>query len=212
MPYNRFFRFLEDKSHLINKLNMSLDQKIEVEEFFKRHPNYENKIDWNRRDLTYGDFEPLLELEGNTKSSQKKYGLSGKAQIEDLVEGKDYEIVKVADRLSFGKPAFILYKVLTFKASEVLAKPTTPPKGVTGHWCIAGKNYSPGTRDQHWEDYTEKGIEFYFYFTPFTKYAFSVSPEQHGKSLKQRSSFNGIEPKVISKASPSMTLAPVLLI
>ena len=186
MPYKGFFRFLEDKSHLINKLNMSLDQKIEVEEFFKAHPNYENKIDWNNRKLTYEDFKPILELEGKSKNSQKKYGLSGKAQIEDLEEGKDYQIVKVSDSSVNGVPDFILYKVLTFKGSEVLAKPSTPPEGVTGKWCIAGRNYSPGTRDQHWNDYTEQGIEFYFYFTPDTKYAFSVSPEQRGKSLRQR--------------------------
>ena len=186
MPYNNFFRFLEDKSHLINKLNMSLDQRIEVEEFFKAHPNYENKIDWNRKDLTYEDFKPILELEGKSRNSIKKYGLSGKAEIEDLVEGKDYEVVKVSNKIVHGAPESILYKVLTFKGSEVLAKPSTPPIGITGHWCIAGRNYSPGTGSKHWDEYTDQGYQFYFYFTQDAKYALSVSPERYNRNLRGR--------------------------
>ena len=97
-----------------------------------------------------------------------------------MIEGKDYQIVKVSDSSVNGVPDFILYKVLTFKGSEVLAKPTTPPKGVTGHWCIAGKNYSPGTRDDHWKRYTDEGRgDFFFIFTPKTKYAL-YRPEDAG--------------------------------
>ena len=154
-----FRRFFEDKDRLIDRLDLTDEQKSEVKAFFKAHPNYENKIDWNRKDLTWKDFEKVLALEGQSNSSKKKYGLSGKAQIEDLVEGKDYEIVQQTED-------YTIYYLLTFKGSEVLAKPTTPPEGITGHWCIAGRNYSPGTRDGHWNDYTEEGqTDFFFIFT-----------------------------------------------
>lgn len=166
-----FFRLFENKDRLIDKLDLTDEQKAELKDFFQKHPNYENKIDWNRKDLTYNDFEELLKLEGNTKSSQKKYGLSGKAQIEDLVEGKDYEVL-------VDKPNLTVYYPRNFKASEVLAKPTTAPEGITGKWCIAGKNYSPGTQDQHWKRYTqERHIDFFFVFMEHRKYAVARYPQ-----------------------------------
>lgn len=148
----------EDKARFIDRLNITDEQKEELKAFFKKHPNFEGKIDWNNKNLTYEDFSELLSMEGNTKSSQKKYGLSGQAQIEDLKVGEDYEVLLDTDK-------YVVYYPLTFKASEVLAKPTTPPEGVTGKWCIAGRNYSPGTQDQHWKDYTKNNIDFFFIFT-----------------------------------------------
>lgn len=168
-----FRHFFEDKNRLIDRLNLTDEQKTEIKDFFKSHPNYENKIDWNRKDLAYSDFEEVLKLEGNSKSSQKKYGLSGKAQIGDLVEGTDYDIIHE-------EPNFCIYYPLTFKGSETLAKPSTPPEGVTGKWCIAGKNYSPGTRDQHWNSYTrERHIDFFFIFMEHKKYAVARYKDNH---------------------------------
>ena len=40
-----FRRFFEDKDRLIDKLDLTDDQKSELKAFFKKHPNYENKID-----------------------------------------------------------------------------------------------------------------------------------------------------------------------
>lgn len=170
-------RFTEDKARFIDRLDITDEQKEELKVFFKKHPNFEGKIDWNRKDLSYDDFKELLATEGNTKSSQRKYGLSGQAQIEDLVIGKDYEIVyKVPEE------GLVVYYPLNFKASEVLAKPSTPPEGVTGKWCICGRNYSPGTRDQHWKDYTRRGIDFFFWFIENeyikTKYAVARYPDK----------------------------------
>lgn len=162
---------LESKDHIIDRLDLTDGQKEELKSFFKAHPNYESKIDWNNKALTYGDFKSVLDLEGKSRNSIKKYGLSGKAQIEDLVEGKDYEIVKQ-------EPAYTLYYVKTFKGSEVLARPTTPPEGITGKWCIAGRNYSPGTDDHHWTRYNREGYGFFFVFTPKSKYALSCKTNQ----------------------------------
>lgn len=166
----RRYRLLEDKTRFINNLNLTDDQKTKLKTFFKNHPNYENKIDWNNKNLTFDDFSELLSLEGNTKSSKKKYGLSGKAQIEDLVIDKDYKIIDQGEH-------YTIYYPLTFKASEVLAKPSTPPLNVTGRWCISGRNYSPGTRDQHWIDYTNEGVDFFFVFLQRTKWAIARYPD-----------------------------------
>lgn len=165
----RRYRLQEDKTHLINKLNLTDEQKNTLIAFFKNHPNYESKVDWNNKNLKFEDFSELLALEGNTKSSKKKYGLSGKAQIEDLVLDKDYKVLAQTED-------YIIYYPLNFKASEVLAKPTTPPEGVTGKWCISGKNYSPGTQDQHWNSYTTRGIDFFFVFLKTTKWAVARYP------------------------------------
>lgn len=166
----------ENKDHLIDRLNLTDEQKAQLKAFFKGHPNYESKIDWNNKNLKFEDFSELLSLEGNTKSSKKKYGLSGKAQIEDLVMDKDYKVLAQTDD-------YTVYYPMTFKASEVLAKPTTPPEGVTGKWCISGKNYSPGTQDQHWDSYTSKGFDFFFIFLNHTKWAVSRYPSNEGFSI-----------------------------
>lgn len=171
MDYKDFFHLFENKDRFIDKLDLTDEQKEELKAFFKKHPTYEGKVDWNKKDLKWEDFEELLKTEGQTKNQIKKYGKSGKAQIEDLVEGKDYEVL-------VDKPNLTVYYPMNFKASEVLAKPTTPPEGVTGRWCIAGKNYSPGTQDQHWKRYTqERHIDFFFVFMEHRKYAIARYPE-----------------------------------
>ena len=172
MLYRDFFRFFEAKDHLINKLDLTPEQKEQLIQFFKKHPNYEGKIDWNRKDLKWDDFQELLSLEGTSRNSIKKYGKSGKAQIEDLEEGRDYNILYEDDDIT-------CYEVLTFKGSEVLAKPSTAPEGVTGGWCIAGRNYSPGTGDQHWKRYTSEGKRFVFLFTRKEKWALCLSEQKN---------------------------------
>ena len=169
-------KFLEDKNRLIDKLDLTSEQKEELKAFFKKHPNYEAKIDWNNKSLKYEDFKDILALEGASENSKKKYGLSGKAQIEDLVEGIDYDIIAQSEISKGNGEDYTVYHVKTFKGSEVLAKPSTPPEGVTGHWCIAGRNYSPGTRDQHWEKYKNEKVEFFFIFTDQTKFALAAVP------------------------------------
>ena len=170
-----FRRFFENKDRFIDKLDLTDDQKGELKAFFKDHPNYESKIDWNKKDLVYEDFKPVLALEGKSRNSIKKYGISGKAKIADLEEGTDFDIIKQTS-------SYTLYFVKTFKGSEVLAKPSTPPEGVTGKWCIAGRNYSPGTGDSHWRSYTSAGYWFFFIFTPRAKYALSFSVKNFDES------------------------------
>ena len=155
----------ENKNHLIDKLNLTPNQKEELKGFFAKHSSYESKVDWNNKSLSYKDFESLLALDGKSKTQAKKYGLVG------LVEDKDY--------VDFGE-AFIeefgychLYQPLSYKGSVVLASNKVPPaKGNGAKWCISYQK-----TDEYWRDYTKKGIKFLFVFTGGTKYALTIYPE-----------------------------------
>lgn len=135
-------RLFEKKDHLINRLNLTPEQKEKLIAFFNKYPNYENKIDWNRRDLTWEDFQDLLAMEGKSNSSARKNGVAG------LIEGVDYKIVlEDSDR--------VIYKVLTHRASRTLASDKVGTSTV-GKWCISMNE------DNYWRDYTNRGREFYF--------------------------------------------------
>ncbi len=155
----------ENKNHLIDRLNLTPNQKEELKGFFAKHPGYESKIDWNNKSLSYKDFEPILALDGKSKTQAKKYGLVG------LVKDKDY--------VDFGE-AFIeefgychLYQPLSYKGSVTLASNKVPPVRDNGaKWCIAYQK-----TDEYWYNYTKKGIKFLFAFTKYTKYALTIYPK-----------------------------------
>ena len=159
------YRLLENKNHLIDRLDLTSLQKEEIKAFFLKHPSYENKIDWNNKSLQYKDFESLLALDGKSKTQAKKYGLVG------LVEDKDY--------IDFGETVLPklnhchLYQPLSYKGSVVLASNRVPPKRGNGaKWCISMQK-----NDSYWKSYTRKGIKFLFAFTNGTKYALTIYPE-----------------------------------
>ena len=161
---NFLTRFEENKDHLIDRLNIEEEQKEILKAFFKRYPNYESKIDWNRKDLIFKDFEELLANEGRSKSRAKKYGLEG------LKLDEDYKIV-------FKREDLVIYYPLTFLASKTLANPKVAPLGVTGKWCISGGNYSPGNDSKYWDQYRKQGVDFFFIFTPTEKFAIARSSQ-----------------------------------
>lgn len=141
---NSLISFLEAKDSLIKKLNLTDEHKEELINFFKKHPNYENKIDWNRKDLSWNDFEALLKLEGKSKSQAKKKGIEG------LVEDKDY-------RLLYQDGVCAIYYPLTHLGSKVLASDKTGPK-VEGKWCISMNDPT------YWNKYTGRSPYYDFFF------------------------------------------------
>lgn len=145
-----FFRFLENKDRLIDKLDLTDEQKSELKDFFKKHPSYESKIDWNKRDLTWKDFSGLFDLE-YSKSKAKKKGIEG------LKEGMDYLLLAQND-------LYTVYYPLDHKASQTLASTKVAPY-TEGKWCISENS------SQWWDNYVNRGIDFFFYFTKTAKYA-----------------------------------------
>lgn len=172
--YTEFFHFRENKDRLIDKLELTDEQKDKLKAFFKKYPTSEAKIDWNRKDLKWKDFEPLLAIEGKSKSQAKKYGISG------LKEGIDYKIIWEGSIEAEPYPTSIdqnpeikvtIYYPLTFLGSQTLANPKVEPEGITGKWCIAGGNYGPNNDDKYFKNYVEEGWDFFFIFTDNAKFA-----------------------------------------
>lgn len=155
----------ENKNHLIDRLNLTAEQKEEIKAFFTKHPSYENKIDWNNKSLSYKDFESLLALDGKSKTQAKKNGLAG------LVEGKDYVDLREVYIEELGKCHF--YQPLTYLGSKTLASNAVAPvRGNGAQWCIAYQKDS-----QYWRLYTNRGVKFLFVFTEDTKYALTIYPK-----------------------------------
>ena len=155
----------ENKNHLIDKLNLTPNQKEELKGFFAKHPGYESKIDWNNKSLSYKDFEPLLALDGKSKTQAKKYGLAG------LVEDKDYFDFGETNIPELGDCH--IYQPLSYLGSKTLASNKVPPVRDNGaKWCISYQK-----ANEYWRDYTKKGIKFLFVFTRYTKYALTIYPK-----------------------------------
>lgn len=155
---------LENKNHLIDRLDLTTTQKEEIKAFFAKHPTYESKIDWNDKNLSYEDFKPILALDGKSKTQAKHKGIEG------LVEGVDYKFIEEGTAINLGK--YRIYQPLTYLGSCVLASNKVPPvKGNGARWCISYQKTS-----LYWDDYTKQGVEFLFVCTKDTKYAVVLYP------------------------------------
>ena len=176
------FSLRENKNYLIDRLNITPEQKDQLKAFFLKHPSYESKIDWNNKSLSYKDFESLLILDGKSKTQAKKYGLAG------LVEGKDYVDLGKTIIPELGGKCH-LYQPLTYFGSKILASNAVAPiKGNGAKWCIAYQK-----TNEYWCNYTDRGIKFLFVFTEDTKYALTIYP----KSLRSKKEVYTFEDKNI---------------
>ena len=139
-----FRKLLENKDRLIDRLDLPEEKKQTLKDFFNRHPNYESKIDWNRKDLSWSDFEDLLATEGKSASQAKKNGIEG------LTEGVDYNII-------YQNSEGILYEVLTHLASKTLASSKVGFSHQTAKWCISMN------QPTYWKQYKGNGYQFFFW-------------------------------------------------
>lgn len=120
MKYFEFFKLLEKKDHLIKKLSSLTDkQKAEAIDFFTKHPNYENEINWNKKDLEWEDFEEVIYKERVSKS-----------QLKNFIKKDKHFLILHSDENC------ILFQPLTWLGSRYLASKDVAP-GVTGAWCIS---------------------------------------------------------------------------
>ena len=154
MKYSEFFKMLEKKDHLINRLNtLTYEQKAEAIDFFNKHPNYESEIDWNRKDLTWADFEKVINKERVSKSQIPNFVKEGKHYL-TLYKGKGITI----------------YQPLTYVASRYLASKEVAPY-IEGKWCIAYQK-----EKSYWDRYSiDEENAFLFIFTDDTKYALQIT-------------------------------------
>lgn len=169
----------ESKDRLIDKLTLTDEQKQALKDFFKRHPSYENRIDWNNKNLTWEDFQGVLSILSKTETKRQIRSKTTKG-LESLVAGRDYEVVDQQGTCT-------LYKVLTYEAMCIIASndvapqlmskipswaqrpenewydwwtsditPSSEPEAPGAHWCIAMKKTKA-----HWTEYIEQGYTFY---------------------------------------------------
>ena len=168
MKYAEFFKLIEKKDHLINKLTtLSKEQKQEAINFFTKHPNYESEIDWNRKDLDWEDFEIVINKERVSKSQLKNFVKKG---THFLVLYSDNDVV--------------LYQPLTWLGSRYLASKNVAP-GVESKWCISYQKSR-----SYWDSYSiNEDKSFIFICTNNTKYAAEISTSRKG-FLYNRSGFD----------------------
>ena len=164
MKYSKFFKLIEKKDHLINKLNLTDDQKKSAIDFFTKHPNYESEIDWNRKDLTWEDFEKVINKERVSKKKIDNY----------VKEDRDYKVLFKNDKVT-------VYQPLTYHASRYLASKEVAPY-VEGKWCIAYQK-----ERKYWDDYTfgeqtGSNTVFLIVCTESTKYAIEIAVDDFEKA------------------------------
>lgn len=130
--------FLESsKDRFINKLNITDEEKQELKDFCDKYPQYASRIDWQRRDLTWEDIKPILELPSQSKSAKKRQA-------------------KNDPKLLFQRGSFIIYKetenwlyVLPQSWEDAKFMDSSACGGEGAKWCIGWKE-SP----THWKGYT----------------------------------------------------------
>lgn len=130
--------FLESsKDRFINKLNITDEEKQELKDFCDKYPQYASRIDWQRKDLTWEDIKPILELPSQSKSAKKRQA-------------------KNDPKLLFQRGSFIVYKetenwlyVLPQSWEDAKFMDSSACGGEGAKWCIGWKE-SP----THWKGYT----------------------------------------------------------
>ena len=143
---NSNYRLREDVSRFIkNNVNLTDTQKAEINQFFKDHSNLNGKINWQSEGVTlpYSAFKKVMD-DFNSRFLPK-------GTLEDLTEGRDYEIV-------YNKNGIIGYEILTYKASIIIASNNVGPE----IWSDLSKSYkeAPGYEGNIIKDFptNDKGL------------------------------------------------------
>ena len=144
--------------------------------FLKAKDRLKNKgkstdLTWYVKNMEKKDLDELILSLYDKESDQQK---------KRIIQGTDKEIRGKYNYLG-EKDGYKVYQPLDVQASMDL--------GVNTGWCTAGRyghyghpEFTPSLKDakQHWNDYTSKGIEFYYFLDPKTmygKYAVALYPK-----------------------------------
>jgi hypothetical protein len=170
----RFISLREKKDHLISKNpNLTDDEKVTLNCFFKEHPSAENEgigggkvgIDWNRKDLTFSDFEPLMNkyvnkrIEKENKEKEKKnfwrFHITPDLETPFIERAKEGEIEY---KTILKSKDFIMVEPLNWHCAQFMDN--TELYGVGAKWCIGHEK-----DNSYWIDYYENdGVRFLFIF------------------------------------------------
>jgi len=142
----RFLELInEKKDHIIKKMpNLSDEEKAVLINFFKKKPNLESKIDWNKwRKLTFADFADVMK---ETKTEKKrKLQKARREGLKGLKKNKDYIELRTNNK------NYDVYIPLNPKAARVIA--SVHIGGCWGKWCLANtqatKYYKSEAKRKH---------------------------------------------------------------
>jgi hypothetical protein len=138
------------KARIINKLTtLSAGEKEKAIAFFTGHPNYESHIDWNRKNLTRGDFKKVFAKAAMSKKEQKR---KAKADPALLFEKQNCRIIEQTTE-------YIIVTPLDWKCAKFFNSFDCGGEGA--RWCIGDRR-----KYAHWNHYVNDGNIFYLvYFT-----------------------------------------------
>lgn len=129
----------EKKDHLIKKLtNLTDEQKATIIAHLEQFPHKETLIDWNNKNLTWADFEPVLASTSKTQKLKQVKTLG----IEGLEEGGDYTVL-------YSKYPVIVVTPHNYEASKLIA--SSHVAGCEGQWCTAYQK-----SDMYWKNYISR--------------------------------------------------------
>lgn len=149
LPKGTILTLEEKKDHLIKKMyQLTPEQQDELIQYFNIHPNFENKLDWNKaKSYTWEEIIKQVGLYQDTKSAKKKkVKMQG---VKGLKYGEDYLEVPLPES---AKEGFTVnaYIPLNYEASKLIASDRVG--GCEGKWCTAYQK-----TDDYWMDYIEGG-------------------------------------------------------
>ena len=174
------YRLQESKTTILKKLlkneNITEEQFLIADDFFKKHNAFEKEIDWNRGlKITWDDLKAVIYKERNSESKTRKKIRKG---LEGFEEGKDYLVLEETD-------SYTAYQPFTWGASRMIAS----------HYVEPSRNEDGNLEDAHWctayqkdRDYWDKHnkIEAFIYICgetiPSKKVAISISKEEYDAS------------------------------
>ena len=117
--------------------NLTDEQKLEIKQFFKKHPDQDNKIEWNTSDaLQYKDFFEVM-----TTFNER---FLPKLTLADLKEGEDYDYLGDWNNIKY-------YLIRNHKASVAFASNNIGPE-VWSPLCDWYKNRSLTGEKTSWEE------------------------------------------------------------
>jgi hypothetical protein len=136
------------KARFIDTLSTLSDaEKDEVKSFFSKHSVYENKIDWNNKNLCYTDFQQVFKLADSSSKNRKQ---EAKKNPIMLFTSRDCKIITQTKD-------FIIATPLTWECAVYFNSFKCGGEGAK--WCIGDKK-----RSDHWNRYIEDGIVFFFVY------------------------------------------------
>lgn len=144
----------ESKDSIINKMNLTDEQKRIAKDFFNKYNAYEKEVDWNQwKTLTWEDLSAVIykDRSRDTKQQVKKSIRKG---LEGFKEDEDYEIL--AEGEFHGEP-YVAYLPRNWEASRMIASKNVEPCDTEARWCTAYQK-----TDSYWKDHNRHERFIYY--------------------------------------------------